>query len=139
LYDDLEAKEPSTFQFMLHALAEFQIDKATLRLQTHQPRAGVEVQYLSPIPLAFRQWDGFSPPPTREFPNQWHVEASTVDRRPALSMLTVIVPFRTGQHPEWTADRIDKDVSVGVRLRNRGEQRTILFPRANTSGMVLVE
>jgi hypothetical protein len=132
LYDDLQAQEPVTFQFMLHSLNEFEIDEAKSRLRAEQPRAGVEVQYLSPTALTFRQWDGFSPPPTREFPNQWHVEASTGDKQPDLRMLTVIVPRRIGHQPEWTADRIETDTSVGVRMVCGDERTTITLPKSNT-------
>lgn len=72
IYDDLAASEPATFQFMLHALKPFAVDGAAARLAVEQPKAGVTVRYLSPVALTFRQWDGFTPPPTKEFPNQWH-------------------------------------------------------------------
>jgi hypothetical protein len=97
------------------------------------------VQYLSPTALAFRQWDGFSPPPTREFPNQWHVEAGTIDKQPALGMLTVIVPHHTGQQPVWSAERIETNTSVGVRLACGSERTTVSFEKSDASGAVRVE
>ena len=139
IYDDLEAKEPSSFQFMLHALDEFEIDESNSRLLAQQPRAGVEVQYLSPAPLRFRQWDGFTPPPSREFPNQWHVEASTIDNQPAVGMLTVLVPYRTVQRPEWSAERIESETFVGARVRRGSDMTTVSFPKPNTSGAFLVD
>ena len=74
-----------------------------------QPRAGVDVQYLSPVSLGYRQWDGYSPPPSKEFPNQWHVEASTRDKQQELAMVTVLVPYRVGKKPEWSAERMDEE------------------------------
>lgn len=139
LYDDLGAKESSTFQFMLHALQEFQVDEPKSRLTVEQPRAGVEVQYLSPSALTFRQCDGFTPAPTREFPNQWHVEASTIGKLPALAMLTVIVPYRVGQRHEWSAERIETDDAIGIRLI-AGDERTIVsIPKVTSSGTLRVE
>ena len=41
----------------------------------------VDVAYLSPVPLTFAQTDGFNPPPTREFPNLWHLETGTAEPR----------------------------------------------------------
>ena len=49
------------------------------------------------MPLDFRQWDGYDPPPTTSFPNQWHVEASTTSPLAAFDLITVIVPTRDGQ------------------------------------------
>jgi hypothetical protein len=48
LYDDLAAKEPSTFQFMLHALKSFSVDQQRGRLSVEQKNASVEARYLSP-------------------------------------------------------------------------------------------
>jgi hypothetical protein len=139
LYDDLEAKAPANFQFMLHALSEFEIDKAKSQLRAQQPRAGVEVQYLSPTGLTFRQWDGFSPPPTRDFPNQWHVEAGTIDKQPTLAMLTVLVPYRSGQRSEWSAERIETDTTIGMRLVCGNDRTTVSLPKPNAGGAVSID
>ncbi len=134
LYDDLAAAEPSTFQFMLHALKPFAVDDRELKLTVDQPRAGVSVRYLSPVSLALRQWDGFEPKPNREFPNQWHVEAGTTEKMKSIGMLTVLVPYRDGQKSEWQADRLETETAVGVRLR-RGSSATIIgFRKAGASG-----
>ena len=135
LYDDLEAKEPSTFQFMLHALKPFNMDQANAQLVAEQPKAGVVVKYLAPEPLKFRQWDGFEPPPTKEFPNQWHVEAGTVEKRKSLRMFTVMVPYRTGEQP---AVRVEKDTEseteIGLRVSTGGlVQTTIKFAKSGTA------
>lgn len=139
VYDDLAAREPATFQFMLHALREFSVDAQAGRLRVEQPQAGVDVQYLSPLPLSFRQWDGYDPPPTKEFPNQWHVEAGTSDRRSELAMVTVIVPYRAGQRPEWSAQREDTAEGVRVAITCSGRQTSIRFSPPGAPGGVLVE
>lgn len=129
--DELRAAQPSTFQFMLHALKEFVVDEKAARLAVEMPAAGATVQYLSPAPLGWRQWEGFVPPPTREFPNHWHVEASTQDKRESLSMLTVIIPHRAGQRPAWSAQRIESDTAVGVRLSLGGKALAAAFRLAD--------
>jgi len=128
LYDDLEAKEPATFQFLLHALRPFEIDEAKARLVVDQPKSGVEVRYLSPLPLAFRQWDGYVPPPTKEFPNQWHVEAGTRDKTRALAMLTVLVPYRAGKRPDWSAERVNRGSTTAVRIVCGGQETMLSLP-----------
>lgn len=129
LCDDLEAREPSTFQFMLHAYSPFEIDASRAELRVERPRAGAVIRYLPPAPLAFRQWDGYEPAPTREFPNMWHVEASTREKLAACRMVTVIVPHRAGRRAEWRADRADRDGAVALRLERGGEILRIEFPR----------
>jgi len=130
LYDDLAAVEPSTFQFMLHALKPFTADDPNTRWSVEQPQAGVTVKYLAPIPFAFRQWDGFEPKPDREFPNQWHLELATRAKQKDLGVLTVIVPYRTGQRGEWQAERFDTDTAVGVRVVREGKSTRIAFRKA---------
>jgi hypothetical protein len=139
LYDDLAAKEPATFQFMLHALQAFAVDEPQSRLSVQQPHAGVDVQYLSPAPLAFRQWDGYAPPPTKEFPNQWHVEASTRGRHQELALLTVLMPYRAGQRPTWSAERVETDATLAVRVVRDGKDTTVSFPKPDRRVPIRVE
>jgi Heparinase II/III-like protein len=105
LVDDVEAAQPSTFQWMLHAQTPFTIDGQQLRLD--RDKAGVQVEYIAPEPLAMRQWDGYDPPPgsgkaaalDRRFPNQWHVEAGTKTASARAFTITVLRPYRAGQAP----------------------------------------
>lgn len=137
--DDLAAPEPANFQFMLHAFTPFKVDAKKSRLAIEQRNAGVTAQYLSPVPLAFRQWDGFMPKPRQEFPNQWHVEAGTKDKRAELRMLTVLAPCRTGKRVEWTAERVESDTAVGVRIKRGAETTTVAFRKTGVSGEAAVE
>ncbi len=143
IYDDLVAAQPATFQFMLHALKSFDVDEKAAQLSVEQPKAGVTVRYLSPAPLAFRQWDGFDPKPKKPFPNQWHVEAGTRDKLDSLGMLTVIVPYRAGQRTDWKAERVETATTIGVRMTLGGKttlidfKKTTATTRATLNGMNL--
>lgn len=128
LYDDLAAPQPATFQFMLHGLRAFTLDTAQNRLELELPRAGLRVQYLSPVPLAFRQWDGYDPPPGEPFPNQWHVEAATTQARPQMSMVTVLVPHRAGQRADWQASRRDTADGLQVQVQMADTVVHVTFP-----------
>jgi hypothetical protein len=129
LLDDLAAPEPATFQFMLHALKTFAIDRESAELRLERPAAGLTVRYLSPSSLAFRQWNGYDPKPTREFPNQWHVEAATTEKRKELALLTVIVPHRTGRRPEWKAERLAAPSGPALRVSVPGRTVSISFAK----------
>ncbi len=128
LYDELIAPQPAKFQFMLHALSAFAIDHDAARLRVSQPKAGLEVAYLSPVPLAFAQTDGFKPAPTREFPNHWHAEAATTEPRRELGMITVLVPHRSGQASAWQATRTNDARGATVDVTLGGTRHTIRFP-----------
>jgi hypothetical protein len=134
LCDDLAAPEPASFQFMLHALKEFTVDEKAARLSVERPKAGVVVQYLSPGPLAFRQWDGYQPKPTKEFPNQWHVEAGTQDKSRELGMLTVIVLYRTGKRAEWSARRVESETALGTVVTRGGKEVLVAIRKHGVTG-----
>lgn len=136
LCDDLATPEPASFQFMLHGLAEFSVDAANARLGLELPKAGLTAQYLSPVPLEFRQWDGFPMSMSRgaQFPNQWHVEAATKEKRDEIQMITVLVPHRAGKPAPWTAERLESGSSVGARVRRGGETVTVAFRKSGVAG-----
>lgn len=132
--DDLAAKKPATFQFMLHGLKEFAVDEKGATVSLERTKAGVGVAYLSPVPMKFRQWDGYDPPPDKEFPNQWHVEAGTTKPLAELEMLTVIVPYRAGQHTPWATGRVETAREVGVKFQRGEKTVTVMFPRRGATG-----
>jgi hypothetical protein len=132
--DDLAAPTASSFQFLLHALRPFTVDAAAARLVVEQSKAGVDVHYLTPVPLVFRQWDGYEPKPDKEFPNQWHVEAGTAAKRDKLQMLTVIVPYRAGARVESGAERLETDSAIGARVRIGGRSVLAAFRKTGVEG-----
>jgi hypothetical protein len=127
-YDELVAPAPATFQFLLHAPRPFTVESGEASARVAQPRAVLGVRYLSPLPLAFRQTDGFAPPPTREFPNLWHLEAGTAEPRAELGMVTVLVPERAGRPVAWSATREDHGAGVRVEITVAGRRHVLEFP-----------
>ena len=137
--DELVATNRATFQFMLHALAPFQLNEATSQLRLERKQAGVNIRYLSPVPLLFRQWDGYDPKPQKDFPNQWHVEAGTGEKLPQMHMLTVLSPYRcadrtTGKAPEPVLERLETATAVGVRVQESGRCLTVGFRKRSPAG-----
>jgi len=127
LCDQLASSEPTTFQFMLHALSPFQIDERAGRLRVERPQANLIAQYLAPGELTFRQWDGYDPPPREKFPNQWHVEASTKEPRSRIDVITVLVPHRPGRTPELSLTRLETDQIVGAEGKVAGILFRVVF------------
>ncbi|MCI0464807.1 MAG: DUF4962 domain-containing protein, partial [Gemmataceae bacterium] len=145
--DEVEAAQPSTFQWMLHGLGQFRLDEAAQTLQLQRDRAGVWVHYLMPEPLRLRQWTGYEPPPDSAylgasgragFPTQWHVEARTTTPHERFLAVTVLRPYRTGQRLDSalrveqndTAIRLDVPLvdgtSTSVALRKPGATEAVI-------------
>ena len=142
LYDDLVAPAPATFQFMLHGLAPFTVDERAVRARIEQPKAVLDVAYLSPVPVKFTQTDGFDPPPSTarggSFPNHWHLETATTEPRAELGMVTVLVPQRAGQGAPWQARRTDTRDGPAIEIRIGDRTHTVRLPRPGTDAPVRV-
>jgi len=134
LWDDLQARQPATFQFMLHALNRFSIDERNVQLTVEHGNAAVDVRYLSEAQLKFHQWEGYDPEPRREFPNQWHVEAATVSESRQASVLTVLLPRRIDERGGWTVREVSSMTAVGIVAERDGHKRQVAFRRARVEG-----
>ncbi len=128
LADELEAPEPRTFQYMLHAQAAFEVEEPAQRLMLDRGRAGVAVEYVAARPLKMRQWTGYDPEPDHKYlasvgnpgiPPQWHVEAAAEPAASAFT-LTLMRVFRDGRRPS-DAPRIERSGStLRVRVTSAG-------------------
>jgi hypothetical protein len=132
--DEVAAVEPATCQFLLHALKPFEVDESASSLALELPKAGAVIKYLGPGRLVFRQWDGYEPKPDRQFPNQWHVEAGTTEKRKELSVFTIILPYRAGEKPGFQAERLESETAVGVRVTRRGQPTLVAFRKHEVQG-----
>ncbi len=134
IFDDLAATNEVTFQFMSHGLKPFLVNTQECKLTLQARKAGVEISYLAPFPLEFRQFDGFEPKPEKDFPNQWHVEASTKPKSKELLMLTVLAPFQTPAKPQWRFERIETPSAIGIRGELNDEVLYVGFRKPNQAG-----
>ncbi|MBI1318032.1 MAG: DUF4962 domain-containing protein [Candidatus Hydrogenedens sp.] len=91
IHDMLEAPEPSSFQWLLHAEAEFAIDGASASVET---KGGVvRAEFLYPENLAIAQTGEFETPP-HEWASfklhEWHLTAETTEKAAQQEFITVI-------------------------------------------------
>jgi len=114
IHDLLEAPEPATFQFLLHAPAEFATadNLATLR---HEGKA-LDIRWLHPQGLQFSQKDEFDTP-LADFVtytlDQWHLTAATTRRETRQEFVTLIVI----DNASVTAQQESSDAGRRISLR----------------------
>jgi hypothetical protein len=137
--DEVIASNPSTFQWMLHALKEFAVDEPSQMLTLQRERAGLFVHYIAPEPLRFKQWSSYEPSPDidfmggRTFPIQWHVEASTTTPREQVFVLTVLRPYRIGENLEKSITVEQNETAILIRVPCAGKRIiTIALKRPET-------
>jgi hypothetical protein len=139
--DDLEARQPATFQWLLHALSQMTVVASKAEVTIAAEEAGLRVVMLAPRDLTFAQTDQFDPVPERDFRPQWHLTVSTRSPARSAGFLAVLEPFRapgarrpdasargrgrdelryeTPEAPGWLGCRVqlaDTETLVGMRL-----------------------
>lgn len=99
IHDRLVAKEPSTFEWWLHAPNEMVISPGQ-RVMAASGDARCEVTFLTPEPLDITQTDQFDPPPRpRVRLVEYHLTAATPSPQREAEFVTVLRPHRTGRPP----------------------------------------
>ena len=120
--DDLEIRGAQRFQWLLHSMEKMAIDGNTVELAVGD--AVGRLQFFEPAELTFKQTDQFSPPPAgwrpdkkkhAEFPNQWHLMASTIEPASQQRFVSVLQVWRKGERDGLPAVEIERDAE-GVTL-----------------------
>jgi hypothetical protein len=96
IIDELEARQPATFQWRLHALEKMSVDAAKQQVLIHRGKARLAAEFLAPGGLKFDQTDQFDPPPERGGQNQWHLVASTPVKTTSAQFMVVLAAYRAG-------------------------------------------
>jgi len=84
---------PATFQWYLHALDRIDVDHQRRVAHVRHNRAHLDVHFLLPSELSFHVTDQFSVPPEGDYPDQWHLTASTPEALETCRFLTVLLPY----------------------------------------------
>ncbi len=94
IYDRLEAKEPSTFEYWLHAVNEINVkDQYNIRVQNDN--VVCDIDFLMPSGLNFTQTDQYDPNPRpRVKLREWHLTATTPQKKNQMEFVTLFRPHR---------------------------------------------
>ena len=110
IHDRLRAKDPSTFEWRLHAPAPFVHDPDQNGLfTTENGAAACLVSFITPADLAFQQTDRFDTPPRERVQLvQHHLTAATDASERERTFVTVIRPYRSGSEAP-PSPRMERD------------------------------
>lgn len=139
IHDELEAEEPSTFQWLLHALQEMQVDGGAQTVHIQRGDARCQVQFLMPIALELTQTDQFTVPPETGDANQWHLTASTADKAAAQQSLIVLVPHRADEESSLPEIRLLGGSNCVATVATRGTAEHVLLFRTGADAAVVPE
>ncbi len=97
VYDRLKAREPSTFEYWLHAVNEFDLDNPR-HVKVTNGEAACTITFLKPRGLTFEQTNEYDPNPrSRVSLREWHVTARTEEKRKQMEFLVLYRPHRAGE------------------------------------------
>ncbi len=136
--DELAAPEPSTYQWLLHARNEMELDEAAQQVAISSGEARMLTRFLTPEDLSFDQQTGWDPPPERESPDQFHFTADTVEPASEALFLSVVDVYREGDEdriPE--TEMVEGEGGRGVLLRWDDEEALVAWRYTDASQMTV--
>ncbi len=94
VYDRLEAKEASTYEYWLHAINKIEVDgQHSIRVKNDD--VVCDIDFLTPQALSFKQTDQYDPNPRPRIKlREWHLTASTKDKTTEMEFVTLYRPHR---------------------------------------------
>lgn len=99
VFDRLEAPQPSTFEYWLHAINEFQID-GQHQMRTRVGDVVCEIDILAPEGLQLSQTDQYDPNPWPQITTrEWHLTATTPSATSPTEFVAIYRPHRISDTP----------------------------------------
>jgi hypothetical protein len=97
VFDRLAARDPSTFQYWLHAANQFRVD-GQRNVEARAGDVGCSIDFLAPRGLEFTQTDQYDPNPEPQITlREWHLTASTPSKVKSVEFVALYRPHRSSQ------------------------------------------
>ena len=94
VYDRLEASEPSTFEYWLHAVKKINVGDQH-SIQVRNDDVVCDVDFLTPSGLTFKQTNQYDPNPRPRIKlREWHLTATTPAKKKRMEFVTLYYPHR---------------------------------------------
>lgn len=127
VYDRLEADEPSTYEYWLHAVNKITVtDQHSIRVQNDN--VVCDIDFLMPAGLTFTQTDQYDPNPRPRITlREWHLTATTPEKKERMEFITIYRPHLVGKQEPGVAnlERIEGGYVLRVKLSD-GEFTALL-------------
>jgi hypothetical protein len=114
--DELEGPNRASYDWLLHALNEMEVDAEQNAVKITQGKAALDVRFLEPSSLSFRQTDEFPASPDRILPNQWHLTATAIAPDTKQRFLVIMNPQKVGEKSDYSVENLSKNNALGLKL-----------------------
>lgn len=103
VFDRLQAVEPATFDYWLHAANRIQVG-GQREIQVQSGDVACDIEFLTPDGLTFTQTDQYDPNPWPQIKTrEWHLTATTPTKTKNLEFVTLYRPHRKNETPPAAA------------------------------------
>ena len=134
IHDDIEAHEPSTFQFLLHAVNRMVLDADAGTVMIRHGKAACQVDFLAPDSLEFEQDNRFTAPPVQpSSPDQWHFRAGTAELANTVSSALALQPCRRGDEARLLQTGVERSASALAVTLSDAERRVVVLYRTDST------
>jgi hypothetical protein len=121
VHDYVKTTGPASFDYLLHALERIQLDQQNQRLLVKNGEVEMDVYFLAPQTLEFRQTDEFPIAPEERYegaPDQWHFTASTIENASEMRYLVLMIPRppETDERPVVEVKELDYGSVKGFQV-----------------------
>jgi hypothetical protein len=127
VYDRMEAKEPSTFEYWLHAINKISVEDQN-RIRVENDDVVCDVDFLTPSGLIFKQTNEYDPKPRPRIKmREWHLTATTPEKKKRIEFVTIYRPHRIKDRvpSESSLERIEGGYLLKVKVSD-GELSALL-------------
>jgi len=128
VYDRLQAKEPSTYEYWLHAVNKINVE-GQHNIQVKNDDVVCDINFLTPTSLTFEQTDQYDPNPRPRIKvREWHLIAKTQEKKTQMEFVTLYRPHRVEKQvpKEASLEKIDGGYALEVVLSDG--KFTMLLP-----------
>jgi len=133
VYDRLEAKEPSSYEYWLHAINKIDV-KDQHKIQVRNDDVVCDIDFLTPTGLSFEQTDQYDPNPRPRITlREWHLTAKTPKKSKRKEFITLYRPHKLSDNIVGEATLSPIPGGYILSVSQSGKKLTTLLPTDDTA------
>ena len=130
VYDRLKTKEPSTFEYWLHATSKFDI-RTPAHTYVTDGDVTCDITFLTPMPsrMAFDQTHEYDPNPRPRITlREWHLTAKTTEKQKEMEFLVIYRPHQADRNPAGPIELSKAPAGYFLTIGQADGKLTALLP-----------
>jgi len=133
VYDRLKSREPSTYEYWLHAVNKIDV-KGQHQIQVRNDDVACDIDFLTPSGLSFEQTNQYDPNPRPRITlREWHLTATTPEKKKQMEFVTLYRPHKVSNNIAGQAKLSPIPGGYILRVTESGKKLTALLPTDDTT------